>query len=126
MADTSAIYALFDVDDARHPQARAAFEHAEPVLIPHEILVESMALLVRRLGFAAAAEAGLQLRGLPHVEVQPTPDDVWDDVQGAAWNSFADSGGVLSHADAIVVAWCRHRRVKPLTFDKALLQAARR
>ena len=52
--DTSAIYALADRDDPNHSQAAAAFrrllEDGEEALVHSYILVESAALLQRRLG----------------------------------------------------------------------------
>lgn len=56
--DTSAIYALADIADSNHRQARAhlggVLEAGETLLTHSYILVESMALLQKRLGFAAA------------------------------------------------------------------------
>ena len=55
--DTSAIYAVFDRDDANHPRARAAWERLlqDPgtLLTTNYVLVEASALLQNRLGFAA-------------------------------------------------------------------------
>lgn len=124
VADTSALFALYDASDSRHKEAIAAFRSAEPILVPHDIFVETMGVVARRHGFEAARDSGAHLRTLGHLEIQPTPDDIWDDLQGAAWRAFESSEGQLSHADAVVVAWCRKRHLKPLSFDKALVAAA--
>lgn len=56
-ADTSALYALFDRDDAGHPRAAAAWGQllaaGRPVLTSNYVLVETTALLQRRIGLAA-------------------------------------------------------------------------
>ena len=55
--DTSAIYALADERDANHRDAvvlfRMALERAEELLVHNYILVESAALLQRRLGLSS-------------------------------------------------------------------------
>jgi uncharacterized protein len=56
--DTSAIYALADVDDANHEKAIALFDAVqnteEQLLTSSYVLVESAALLQRRLGHNSA------------------------------------------------------------------------
>lgn len=56
--DTSAIYALADASDPNHPRAkerlRLALEAGEEILTHNYVLVESMALIQRRLGLEAA------------------------------------------------------------------------
>ncbi len=121
VADTSALYACFVPGDAHHGLAITALERPEPILVPAEILSEVLGLLEFRHGAPFARRAGAFLRRLPHVEVQPTPDEPWDDLQGSAWDTFA-AGGKLSHRDAIVVAWCRKRGLQPFTFDQAIVK----
>ena len=57
--DTSAIYALDNAADANHQRAvqwlRAAIDAGEDLLVHNYILVESSALLHRRLGWAAVS-----------------------------------------------------------------------
>ena len=56
--DTSAVYALADARDANHDNAvdlfKMALENAEELLVHNYILVESAALLQRRLGLTSA------------------------------------------------------------------------
>ncbi len=53
--DTSALYALLDVDDAAHSEARAFFETGPLPLLTHNyVIVETAALVHRRLGPATA------------------------------------------------------------------------
>ena len=58
--DTSAIYALADANDMRHSDAREMFDIAldndEDILIHNYILIESVALLQRRLGLDVALQ----------------------------------------------------------------------
>lgn len=53
--DTSGIYALADIDDAYHQMAidllQAAFDSDKSVVLHNYIIVESAALIHRRLGF---------------------------------------------------------------------------
>jgi predicted nucleic acid-binding protein len=53
--DTSALYALLDRDDENHPAAAAWFAGADDDLLTHNyVVVESAALVDRRLGTPAA------------------------------------------------------------------------
>ena len=58
--DTSAIYALADANDMRHSEAREmfdlAFDNDEDILIHNYVLIESAALLQRRLGLDVALQ----------------------------------------------------------------------
>lgn len=73
--DTSALYALLDADDRKHRASirifdRLAAEAAELVTTSY-VLVETHALLQRRLGMAAIEDL--------HREVSPLLDVVWVD-----------------------------------------------
>lgn len=74
-ADTSAVYALLDAGDASHAKARRAFERLrarEALLVTTSyVLVETCALVTRRLGLAA-------LRGLRE-DFAPLLDVIWID-----------------------------------------------
>lgn len=122
VADTSALFAALVIEDAHHGKARAELDDQEPILIPAEILSETAALLHRRIGAQNARKAIASLRELPHVEVQPTWDDAFDNILAKAQEIFAGSSR-LNYPDAIVVAWCRMRGFKPLAFDRDLLRA---
>ena len=120
IADTSALYALFSATDAHHAAARAAMEDPEPVVVPHEILAETLSLIQHRHGFDAALAAGRFLRALRHVKVRATPPRTTED----AWSAYADAKGALSLPDATVVAWCRREGATPLAFDRRLVRRA--
>ncbi len=122
IGDTSALYAAFVAEDAHHARSRAALEDPEPVLVPTEILAETIALLQRRLGFEPARQAGAALRALPHVRL----DGASPSLANAAWAEFERAGGRLSLPDAFVVAWCRAEGASPLSFDQGVVRAARR
>jgi predicted nucleic acid-binding protein len=123
VADTSALYALFRENDAHHAKAKAQLASGEHIVIPAEILTETLCLIQLRAGFAPARAAAGFLASTPCVEVQPTHDDPWDDIQGEAARCFEDAAGRLSRADAVVVAWSRKRRLAPWSYDRELLAA---
>jgi predicted nucleic acid-binding protein len=124
VADTSALYALLSATDAHHTEARRAFADPEPVLVPTEIWSETLALVQFRHGHAAAVAATSALRALPHLEVQPTPDDPFEDILALAERLHRESDRKISPPDAIVAAWCRRRRLGCLAYDQALLREA--
>jgi len=121
IADTSFLYALFSETDAFHERARRAAEEPEGIIVPAEILSETVALLHRRLGFALARASGTWLRDKGHIEIgTPSPE-----LLEAAWRAYSGSRGRLSYPDSVVVAWCRGRRANPLAFDTKILAHAR-
>jgi predicted nucleic acid-binding protein len=120
VADTTALYAFFTPDDAHHDKARRALSRPEPILVPAEILAETLQLIQYRKGFAVARDAAAVLAALPHVEVQATPDHHPEDVLGEARRTHLLAAGRLSLYDAIVVAWCRKRRLQPLAYDAGI------
>lgn len=75
MLDTSALYAVFDRDDRRHPEAASAWADllgsAAPLLVTNYALVEMHALLARCLGLGAVSAL--------HDYVLPWVSVVWVD-----------------------------------------------
>ncbi|HUR62134.1 MAG TPA: PIN domain-containing protein [Candidatus Thermoplasmatota archaeon] len=126
VADTSVLYALFVPRDAQHARARKAIADPAPILVPGEILAETVSLLQYRHGYEVARKAAAFLRSLPHLEVQPTLDGPYEDLLGQAWTTYAmESKGNLSYPDSVVVAWCRRRKLPALAFDEAILKAVK-
>ena len=70
-ADTSALYALLVQDDLMHPQAKERFgyfsEHAVQLLSSSFVLVETIALLQRRIGLGAVQD--FQAKIVPLLEI---------------------------------------------------------
>ena len=70
--DTSAFYALLDRTDESHPAAQQIWDNlldtAEPLLTTNYVIVETCALLQRRLGVEAVRS--LVERGIPAVSVE--------------------------------------------------------
>lgn len=113
IADTSAIYAFFDVDDEHHNSAVKAFENAEPILVPREILVETTDLIAFRSERGHAKKCLESLLGFPHVaEADRVP------LQGVL--QVHDRSKRLSLADAVVVQTCLVQGAAALTFDKEI------
>ena len=121
VADTSFLCALFSRADMFHKKARAAVTATTEVLVPTEIYAETVSLIHHRVGFQAALAAGQWIRAQEGFRVRPTTPPVLD----RAWGLFRRARGQLSYPDAIVLAWCRERRVIPLAFDRTLVRRAR-
>ena len=77
--DTSAIYALADVADPNHTQVREHFRRAldagETILTHNYILVESMALIQKRLGLKAATHFARDVKAFEVVWVDEATHD---------------------------------------------------
>ncbi len=122
VADTSALFALLMPTDAHHQRAVEDAASIGPVLVPAEILAELLALLRIRAGPAAARDAVGALRAQPNVEIQPSWDNPWDNILDAAWSEFEASANP-SYVDAIVVAWCKKRKLQPWTYEDGVAAA---
>lgn len=119
IADTSVLYAVFDADDAWHAKATQAIQRPQPLLVPREILGETLALIQQVGGFEAAQAALDYLRQMPTFRLAPT-------VQVAAVAAqHARAEGRLSYHDAVVVETARALAVDALTFDKEIQKAPR-
>ena len=73
--DTSAFFALIDAGDDAHERARAIFERVGPTeeLVTHQyVVVETLALVQRRLPAEALRRLALEL--LPLVTIEPVDD----------------------------------------------------
>lgn len=85
LVDTSALYAGLAVDDANHPAAAAAwtalFEARTPLRTHSYVLVETVALVQRRLGVDAVAD--LHHRLVPQLSVRPVDAGLHDSAMTA-------------------------------------------
>jgi uncharacterized protein len=70
-ADTSAVYAILDEDDASHERAAKQFidlsNARETLVTSNYVLLETLTLTSRRLGLAAARDFQLRMAPLFHV-----------------------------------------------------------
>lgn len=111
VADTSALYAVFDSDDKHHDEAREILGDPTPVEIPSEILVETVNLLGYRFTWENACRALESLLAKPHISVaQPIPF-------GGVREVFQAAQGTLSLADAVVVQTVRALGAEAWTYD---------
>ena len=119
--DTSALYALLDADDANHVRARKAFEGLREVeLRTHAyVVVESMALVSRRLGRVATDDLIDSL--LPVIEVEPV-DAALHSLALAAFREAGAPG--ISFVDRTSFAYMRLRGIETaFAFDADFARA---
>jgi len=116
IADTSALYALFNENDKHHEEAKKCFEKTDPIVIPSEIWSETISLIQYRQGKEDAVKAGKALLDLPHVDLRTGNIDLLR----SSWEKFTESNKDLSFPDSVVVIWCDDKNATPLSFDEGL------
>ena len=120
VADTSALYALFSEDDQFHERAMIDVSVADSIIVPTEILVETVDLLTYRFGADAGKKALKSLIELPHVSVA-------EKVEISAVKEIHDkSEGTLSLADAFVVQTCVALGADELAYDERIVAELRK
>jgi predicted nucleic acid-binding protein len=116
--DTSALYPLLDRDDAYHAEARAIWIRlleSDASLLTHSyVLVESFALVQRRLGLEAAR--------VLHDDIVPVLDVIWVDEalhQAAVEALLASESRAISLVDRMSFLLMRQRGVqRTFAFDE--------
>jgi len=106
VADTSALHAVIDALDEFHAVATAALAAREAILLPREILAETIALIRYRFGAAVASKALVEFLALPHVRIAEL---------------FTASNRPSLH-DCIVVETCREAAATAFTYDNGILE----
>lgn len=108
--DTTLLYALFDVRDAHHADARAAFSDPERTLLDPVILMEWLQLVRHRNGRRASLDALEDLQRLPNVAmaIPSHPDAV---------ARIMHNHGRLSWQDACCLATAQAAGARLLTAD---------
>jgi predicted nucleic acid-binding protein len=116
LVDTSALYALVSASDEFHPQARemyrAILEGGEEILATSYVLVETLALVHRRLGF----EVLLTL----YDSIEGVIETLWVDepIHQQAWQDFAARRGQgLSFVDWTTVVAAGRLGATVFAFD---------
>lgn len=119
VADSSFLITLVDEGDPRQAQARELASDPSPLLVPPEVVGETLGVLHARAGYDRAQlvwETLGDLANLVHLgstrmeEIAPI---------------FEASEGALSWTDAAVVAHCLAEDAEPLCFDPAIERAFR-
>jgi len=118
VADTSALYALFSEDDQFHERAMKDVSAPEPIVVPSEILVETIDLLAYRFGPSAGRKALDSLLELPHVRVA-------EKVELSAVGEIYGRGK-LSLADAFAVQTCVALGAEVLAYDRRIVNELRK
>jgi len=121
VADTSFLYALFSEEDSLHRRAVRQAGNLDSLLVPAEIISETLALIHYRQGFDFARSAGEWMRTQGVVEVGMPTETILD----GAWQEYVAAHGRLGYPDSLVVSWCRSRGAIPLAFDTHLLARLR-
>lgn len=115
--DTSVLYAVFDEDDHHHEEAVRRLAAAWPLVIPSEVLVETLGLVKSRAGQQGRRAAHRYLLSLPHAEFTHETD------LPAVLRIMEEEPG-LSLVDAAVVWHCRRLPALAATFDARLRRLA--
>jgi predicted nucleic acid-binding protein len=120
IADTSALLSLFDQQDANHPQALTASQELDRagqlIIIPSDVLSETVNVIGRKLGHALAVDTGKLLLGSGLFVIEP----VSDKLQTAALEKFASQPQSVSFTDCIVMASAdAHQTQQIFGFDAA-------
>ena len=89
----------------------------EPILVPPEVLGETLGVIQRRRGRAVAREIWSHLRTLPHLRFADTSD------HGRVRPLFERDGADLTWVDSCVVAWARKLGCAALCFDPDITRA---
>ena len=117
LVDTSAFYAIYSATDRYHHRASAAYERltdgGQELWTTSYALVETVALLHRRLGFEVVLEFS-EWQRRSNLEV------LWVDggIHEAAWGRFTDRLGTgLSLVDWTIVVASREMGAPVFTFD---------
>ena len=120
VGDTSVLYALFSEEDAFHERAMNDVGESEPIVVPSEILVETVDLIAYRSTHGTAKRALTYLLQLPHVSLSERVE------VGAVQAIFDGAKGRLSFADAFVVQTCLSLAADVLAYDERILAEVRR
>jgi uncharacterized protein len=115
--DTSAIYALADAKDPHHAQATAHLAHAlerdEDILTHNYILIESMALIQKRIGLEAAMHLAADVKAF---KVEWVDEATHDEAVGHL-ETMGRRG--ISLVDAVSFVIMRKRGIRTaLAFDE--------
>ncbi len=111
VVDSSFLIALFDEDDHRHERAWGQAEEPEPLLVPPEVLTETLGVMHARFDYGIADGIREGLGKIPTVvHLNTTPQEHIGQI-------FQEANGVLSWTDAAVVAHCLVEEAEPLCFD---------
>lgn len=120
VADTSALYALFSEDDQFHERAMIDVSVTDSIVLPTEILVETVDLLTYRFGAGAGKKALESLIELPHVSIAEKVEI------SAVKEIFEKSKRALSLADAFVIQTCLALGADVLAYDKRIVAELQR
>jgi len=127
IADTSALVSLATKTDQNHAPARKAaaklHKASQPIILPSDVLVETVNILGKKSGHETALKAAGQLLrpGSQFILVETTSHIE------AALQKFRDQSEAVSLTDCIVMALADHYKTKDIFgFDKQFVDAGYR
>src|SRR4051812_31601919 len=120
IADTSALLSLFNQQDANHPQALATSQELDRagqlIIIPSDVLSETINVIGRKLGHAFAVDTGKLLLSSGLFVIEP----VSEKFQASALEKFAHQPQSVSFTDCLVMASAdAHQTQQIFGFDEA-------
>lgn len=117
VADSSFLIAVYDREDPRRELALERLSGAVPVVVPPEVVAETLGVVQSRAGYEVARTIHDELAELAHVSFADATDP------DAVAEVSEEGQGELSWVDAAVVWRCRSEDAEPLSFD-AEIEAA--
>lgn len=122
IADSSFLVALFLSGDRNYHDAEREAELSDPILIPSEVLSETLGVFQRRKGIDFARLIKQWVDRQPHFQIGFTERLHYD----TASVIFAKSSERVDYVDSLVIAWSLARGAPVITYDEDLKKAVRR
>lgn len=118
VADSSFLIAVYDREDPRRELALERLTGPVPIVVPPEVVAETLGVVQSRAGYEVARTIHGELAELVHVSFADATDP------DAVAEVFEEGAGALSWVDAAVVWRCRSDDAEPLSFDAEIEEMA--
>lgn len=117
--DTSVVMTLFDEEDPRRDEVLDLLGLPEPILVPPEVVTETLGIVHARMGYEVSEAIWEDLGELGNIVFLNST------AQEHVGPIFQAGAGALSWTDAAVVAHCLREDAEPLCYDPDIEQAYR-
>lgn len=121
LADSSFLVALFVSGDRNSAAAEREAARPDPILVPSEVLGETLGVLQKRKGIDFARLVKDWMDSKPHFQYVFTQRAHFD----VASRMFRKSTHRVNYVDAVVIAWAWATGAAILSYDDDLLTAAK-